>query len=62
MTTHSKTIVYTDGAFTIIRWKSWGFNCNSLTTLWIVQDNRTGEELSTFSRLRDAKEYISKNN
>ena len=59
MTTHSKTVVHAEGELTIIRWKLWGFRCNSLSTLWILQNNRTGEEL-TFSRLRDAKAYVAR--
>lgn len=59
MTTHSKTIVSIEGDFTIIRWKVWGFRCNSLTTSWIVQ-NRTGEQVAVCSRLRDAKGMVRK--
>jgi hypothetical protein len=60
MTTHSKTIVHTEGEFTIIRWKLWGFRCNSLTTSWIVRNTRTGEDLCSFSRLRDARADVAR--
>jgi len=60
MTTHSKTPVHTEGEFTIIRHKLWGFRCNSLTTMWIVQDNRTGKQLDSFSRLKDAKADVAR--
>lgn len=56
MTTKDKTIVSTDGRATIIRWRVWGFRCNSITTSWIVQDNRTGHQVTICSLLRDAKE------
>jgi hypothetical protein len=60
MTTHSKTPVHTEGEFTIIRWRLWGFRSESLSTLWILQNSRTGEELRTFSRLRDAKAEVAR--
>lgn len=60
MTTHSKTVTHTAGEFAIVRWKFWGFRCESLSTAWIVQNNRTGEELRTFTRLRDAKTEVAR--
>lgn len=60
MTTHSETVVHTEGEFAIIRWKFWGFRCNSLTTSWIVQNNRTGEQVTICSRLRDAKTQVAR--
>lgn len=54
--THSKTIVFTLGKFSIVRNRYWGFRCNSLSTIWEVM--RDGQYAGQHLRLKDAKQAV----
>ena len=53
----NKKTVFTSGPFTVVRVKSWGFNCNSLYTSWEVL--KDGKHVGDTLRLKDAKRYIA---
>lgn len=57
MTTHSKTIVHTEGAFTLVRVRYWGFRCNSLSTCWEIC--KDGARVAQWTRMRDAKRNLA---